>query len=416
MCAQFAFNLLLAKTTGAAGVGEYYIFLAVVLGMGVFAKYGTDVSAIRLLAVSMPDKNSGRGGAPIDLDVDSLWSSLFVFVNITVALVCVFGSTAIYFLGDQNSNSILLGYVLAAVLFQALLAFSCASLRGLKQPVSAALIESLGLPVLNISAIVGLYLLDVISIDNVIRTYVLVSLILYVSAQLVLLKSIKPVWPIKILSFISTMFLRNLPLLSIALMTYISHWSAIWIIEIYMGSSDVGIYNIAWRLVVVAGFVGLAVKNINAPYFSRLYAEKDVSALQKRASAATSVIWIMSIPLFLILYIFSEKILGIFGQEFISGARVLQVLVLGQIFRTCCGPVGYMLLMTGHEREYNLINTISAAVIIISALFLVSIWGVLGVAIAYSVGTSLQNIIAWAMVKDKVGVMCLPFYRRGATL
>ena len=48
--------------------------------------------------------------------------------------------------------------------------------------------------------------------------------------------------------------------------------------------------------------------------------------------------------------------MGFFGDEFISGTHLLQILVFGQIINVITGPVNNLLIMTGNESEMK-INT-----------------------------------------------------------
>lgn len=405
MVTQFGFNLAVARSLGAEGVGHYYIFLAAVIGLGVFAKYGTDVSVIRLLAQAGVNKNADQPAT-----LESIWFGLFIFVNLAVAIVGLVWLLAVHYLPVLNGLQNWQWLIVVALITQTLLAFSCAALRGLKMPVAAAIIESLAFPLLNTLALLKLYFFETVQVDALLYNYIGASALLYLVAQVLLLKKMRLQHIYLSSKIFKTTLASNVPLLSIAVLTYFSGWSTTWIIGAFLNPESVGIYNICWRLVVVSGFIGLAIKNINAPYFSRLYAEGNVLALQARVSKASAVLLGISLPLFCLMAVFAQQLLHIFGSEFESGLSVLYVLLAGQLFRTCCGPVGYLLLMTGHDKDYTLINIVSALYIVLSSLLLVGDFGLMGVAVSYSIGVSLQNIFAWFTVRKKLGVVCMPMF------
>src|SRR5207249_1522446 len=57
------------------------------------------------------------------------------------------------------------------------------------------------------------------------------------------------------------------------------------------------------------------------------------------------------IPLILLFMIWSSPLMGLFGADFRAGSPLLVILCLGQAVNCGTGSVGYLLLMSGHQKE-----------------------------------------------------------------
>jgi O-antigen/teichoic acid export membrane protein len=93
----------------------------------------------------------------------------------------------------------------------------------------------------------------------------------------------------------------------------------------------------------------------------------------------------------------------LFGKEFTAAAPLLVALSLGQLVNVATGSVGFLLLMSGHEKTMKYI-TIVSGVISITLLVTLSQWyGVLGAAWAMAIGLAIQNLAALYFVKRHLG-------------
>ena len=109
--------------------------------------------------------------------------------------------------------------------------------------------------------------------------------------------------------------------------------------------------------------------------------------------------------------IFGEFLLSIFGEGYEGSISILRILCFGQIINALCGPVMYLLNMTGNEKEAR--NTmIYAAIVNISAnILLIPIFGLEGAAWATSSTMILWNIWALMVGYKRTGIRTLIFWR-----
>jgi O-antigen/teichoic acid export membrane protein len=114
---------------------------------------------------------------------------------------------------------------------------------------------------------------------------------------------------------------------------------------------SVGIYAVASRVADLVTFALTAINVIFAPSIAALHARGYRAALQ---AIVTATAWWSAVSALLIglpLFLLAGTVLSLFGDAFTSGATVLRILLVGQIANAAAGSVGWMLTMTGHERQ-----------------------------------------------------------------
>ncbi len=94
--------------------------------------------------------------------------------------------------------------------------------------------------------------------------------------------------------------------------------------------------------------------------------------------------------------------MSLFGPEFATGASVLLVLVAGHGINVMTGPVGTVLVMTGHEKIMRNNVLAAAAVNIGLNLVLVPRMGALGAAVATAASLALVNGLSLLQVRRHV--------------
>ena len=161
----------------------------------------------------------------------------------------------------------------------------------------------------------------------------------------------------------------------------------------YFGkASNVGIYNAAATIASqMTIFLGAFV-SIFSPTVSDLHNRGNHKELTSLFAITTKWVFLLTLPLFIILVIFSKSIMLIFGREFVSGWIVLVILALAQLVNAGTGPVGMLLQMVG-KQDIDFINGIVLALLNIGLdVWLIPIYGMVGAAIATSLALILIHI------------------------
>ena len=93
----------------------------------------------------------------------------------------------------------------------------------------------------------------------------------------------------------------------------------------------------------------------------------------------------------LVLVVYGERVLNLFGLEFVSAYNALTVLLIGQIGNALAGPVGLLLNMTGHQNSSAKIMLLSLILSIVACFGLIPRYGVMGASVASALSVILWN-------------------------
>lgn len=91
--------------------------------------------------------------------------------------------------------------------------------------------------------------------------------------------------------------------------------------------------------------------------------------------------------------LFSQSLLALSGGGFIAAWPLLIALSVGGIMNAGTGCVGYMLLMTGHQKLSFLNSLIGIIVNIVLSIILAPHYGAMGVAVSTGVAICVLNLL-----------------------
>lgn len=172
----------------------------------------------------------------------------------------------------------------------------------------------------------------------------------------------------------------------------------------------VGIFRVAAQVAMLAAFGLHAINMVVAPRFASLYAERRMDRLQQLATGSARIVLASSVLLtgifLLIGRTFFQKI---FGAEFNAAYAPLLILLAGQTVNAMAGSVGFLLNMTGHERDTAKGMGIAVVSNLMLNLVLIPRWEVEGAAAATAVSMALWNGLLWWSVRKRLGINSLAF-------
>jgi O-antigen/teichoic acid export membrane protein len=183
------------------------------------------------------------------------------------------------------------------------------------------------------------------------------------------------------------------PLFLVETLDFILRRVDIIIIGIFLVSTQVGIYHAAVRVAMLLAIPLASVDSIFAPMIAEYHGRGDMVNLRRNFKVSTRWIFSLVCPLFIFILLFPAPLLRLFGNEFTRASLVLVILSAGQLVNAATGPVGYMIMMTGHPR-LTLLNTLSLALVNVSLnLLLIPRLGIAGAAIAAASSAAAINIL-----------------------
>lgn len=181
----------------------------------------------------------------------------------------------------------------------------------------------------------------------------------------------------------------------------------IWADTILIGamrtSAEVGVYNVATRLVTLATFVMPAINSALGPRIANLHHRGRDDCLHSAYTVATSWIVRLSLPAFIALLAFPGELLRLFGGGFGAGAAVTMILAAGKLIDAATGPCGLMLNMSGRPLWSMIDNLAVLFLNVVLNLWLIPRHGIAGAAIAWAVALGAVNLArvvqVWACMR-----------------
>lgn len=171
-------------------------------------------------------------------------------------------------------------------------------------------------------------------------------------------------------------------LLGVMLVQQVMLWAPQIFLGFFADMSDSAVFNSALRTAGAVTILLAAFNSLVFPRFAALHTKSQFDELRSVACASTRVIALYCLPLLVIMFVKAGSILSLFGDGFDVGVPILRILVIGQLVNVVTGPVGGVLMMTGHERDVLRCTTFALIVLLSMLVGLVPYFGLYGAAIA----------------------------------
>lgn len=194
-------------------------------------------------------------------------------------------------------------------------------------------------------------------------------------------------------------FRLSFPLLFSAAFIFISNWTDIFMLGNMVSTKDVGIYNASYKLATIALVVINSINVVLAPKISELFSQNKIEEINIEVQKATKLVSLITIPMVLVLIVFSEQLLGLFGAEFVEGKYALIIISIGLLFNALSGSVGQILSMTSHQKTLRNFTIVSAILNVILNYFLIKSYGFVGAALASVISNIFLNTVCVIYIK-----------------
>jgi O-antigen/teichoic acid export membrane protein len=192
--------------------------------------------------------------------------------------------------------------------------------------------------------------------------------------------------------------------LGLALLGFAMNQTEIVALGRYRGPHELGVYALASAIVVFVCIVLTSVNQIFGPTIADLFAREEHDLLSRMYHTLTKWIFGLTLPLAVMIIIFSHPIMRIFGHDFEPGWIILVIGTIGQMCNAAVGSSGSMLYMTGHHRQLIWIQSGVALIIVLLNLLLVPKWGIVGAIVASAIANMAVNICYLIGVKRTLGL------------
>jgi len=416
----YLLTLVIAHLFGAKGLGDYVLAITVLRLFTLLAKLGLDTTSIRFIAsFASQDK----------------WTSIFRFRKQVVSILSlssIVSSLLMYCFAEPIADLINANYKYIQlnaflVLPMSFFMLHYQSLRGLKRIAEFSFFYRMSQALFSVISIVIIYQFFTTSDVPVYAYFVsvlIVSLLSFFAFTYWLNKRSngKESADLEIKSYANLLKI-SIPLMFAQSVQFIMAWTDKLMLGNMTSPEEVGVYHTAFKLSMFASIALMSVNSIASPKFAEMYAENNMKGLKKVVHQSTKMIFLTSVPLVFIFFIFPDFLLGLFGEEFKVGVTAFIFLSCGRLISSFSGSVGTILQMTGNQNIYAKILFIGAILNITLNLILIpetsplaslNIVGMNGAAFASMSSLIIWNLSMVFVVKKKFGfyTFYIPFIKR----
>lgn len=393
----FFMTLLVTRNLSSEDSGLFFLSITILTVASIIFRFGLDNFVLRKISAEFRD-STARGV----LLTGIVWISI---ISIPLSILASFNSDpiAIWVFNKESFSPIFKIAVLALPAISIFMLLSKA-FQGVQRVITSVFFLNLGVSLLFSAIFIFATSLndEYATAKNSVILYVISAYIVLMSSIILWNKHCEGDWgKVYILNQELISAGSNLWFASIASIAV--QWSSVLIAGAFVNASDFAQLSAAQRTASLVSFILMIVNMVVAPRFAVLWKNESFSEMKSLAKWSSRGCILISTPLVLILLFMSSEIMALFGDNYSNGEIYLSALAVGQYVNVITGSVGYLLTMSGHERDYRRVTITVGLLTIPLSYFLIVNFGAVGAAIAASVGLSLQNISALFLVKKRLG-------------
>jgi O-antigen/teichoic acid export membrane protein len=170
-------------------------------------------------------------------------------------------------------------------------------------------------------------------------------------------------------------------------------------------TDEVGLYSIASRAPEILSFSLLAVNRSIGPTIASLYSQEKVEELQKVVDKANKISLLFTLPLALLLILFSGNFLSLFGKDFVEANAAMVILIVSQLVNVCTGPTAILLSMTYNQNQATILLLFSSCLNLFLNFLLIPKIGITGAAISALSSSLLNNVSSSIFIRKQTGIL-----------
>jgi len=186
----------------------------------------------------------------------------------------------------------------------------------------------------------------------------------------------------------------SLPLLVAFMLNLIMIWTDTLMLGYFKTSDIVGLYNGALPLARLIPIALASMVFIYTPIIAQLYSQNLIEEIKRNYTVLTKWIFVSTLPLFLIFFLFPEIVLDFFfGPQYVQADIALRILTFGFFIHTLLGPNAATLIAMGRTRLLMWTSLAGAVLNVVLNISLIPLMDISGAAIASGSALALVYLI-----------------------
>jgi O-antigen/teichoic acid export membrane protein len=165
------------------------------------------------------------------------------------------------------------------------------------------------------------------------------------------------------------------------------------IIAIMRGPVEAAVYTAATRFLVLGQFVGTAIARSSQPRLTELFTVRDRHGTNVVYQATTAWLILTTWPIYLLVLVYGQQALAIFGHSYRAGYSVMVILCFAMLVGAVTGQVDVVLITAG-KSSWSMLNGLLVLVTNVGLdLWLIPKHGILGAAVAWAIAITVSNVV-----------------------
>ncbi len=170
----------------------------------------------------------------------------------------------------------------------------------------------------------------------------------------------------------------------------------------FSSPSENAYFSVSIKIAAITSFILIPINRVVAPRYSKFFRENDIYGIETVARYSARVAFIFTLPIVVSILLFSNYLLGYFGNEYIDkSTNILYILMAGQFINCISGSVGWLMQMTGKVKEFRDISLWNVLLSLLIGIASIPIYGGVAAAYIYSFSLIVTNVsCAWVVKKE----------------
>ncbi len=404
--------ILLARILGPEGYGVYTFAFSLATVLAIPAQMGLPTLVVREMPRYHLNEEWGLLRGLLRRANQAVLGFTILLMLAAAVVLWLFGEA-------DEAQRMTIAWALLLVPLIALGGLRSAALRGLHKVVQGQFSELLR-PAFFVALTVVALLTGALGPPQAMALHSLAAFLSFSVGVVLLLRVLPPAVRNAVPAYETRTWVKSiLPLSLLAGMQVIDAQADILMLALFTTNEEVGIYRVAAQGAGLVAFTLTVVNMVIAPQISHQYHDGNMANLQRMVTWSSRAILITSLPVATAFIFFGAPILSVlFGVEYAAGSTALAILCLGQLVNVATGSVGYLLNMTGYEKDTVRVVMVTVFVNIVLNLALIPLFGIEGAASATALSLATRNILLYRQVRKRLGIdsFAIPFLKAKHTL
>ena len=387
---RYLFTVIIARWTGIQVLGLYSLANSIIMIVESVAKLGLERGVLRY--VSMLDLATEKSKIR-EITASALKMTGIASLLLSLLLILFSGWLVFSLLNEEEAlHSILLMFALILPL-NALTNVGVFATQGLKLLKYKVVVTQIINPmVLVIGGALLLFFWSDIKVVIIPVTIAAITSIIVLAFFLKKLLDFKA-WNVITASWDKSLLAYSVPLMFIGILQTVMHWMDILMLGYFTDAAQVGLYHPAVRTAGLMQAVILSMMSIYAPLAAQLFGKNDMEGLSNLFKLTARWSITLTLPIAVIFLVIPNKIMLVFGAEYVSSSMVLMILAGATFIQVIGSAATPIITITGHTK-LSLLNSIIALVMnVVLNIFLIPLYGIIGAGLATFISITLIGLL-----------------------